>query len=62
MNLTVLPVSVARVVSLIWYSNSSFNAVSQTSLIGLILMSLGGIFALIGGIKYYIDLSKYIEN
>ena len=31
-------------------------------LIGLLLMSLGGIFALIGGIKYYIDLSKYIEN
>ena len=31
-------------------------------LIGLILMILGGLFALIGGIKYYISLSKYIEE
>lgn len=30
--------------------------------IGLVMMSLGGIFALIGGIKYFIDLSKYIES
>lgn len=30
--------------------------------IGLSLMSLGGFFALIGGIKYYADLSKYIEG
>lgn len=30
--------------------------------IGLTLMILGGLFALIGGIKYYIDLSKYIGD
>ena len=30
--------------------------------IGLTLMSLGGFFALIGGVKYYADLSKYIED
>ncbi len=29
---------------------------------GLVLMTLGGVFALIGGIKYYIDLSKFIED
>lgn len=31
-------------------------------LIGLSLMVLGGLFALIGGVKYYIDLSKFIED
>ena len=31
-------------------------------IIGLLLMTLGGVFALIGGIKYYIDLSKFIED
>ena len=31
-------------------------------IIGLLLMSLGGIFALIGGVKYYISLSKYIGD
>ena len=30
--------------------------------IGLTLMSLGGVFALIGGIKYYADLSKHIGD
>ena len=30
--------------------------------IGLSLMSLGGFFALIGGIKYYADLSQYIKD
>jgi hypothetical protein len=28
--------------------------------IGLTLMIFGGIFALVGGAKYYADLSKYI--
>ena len=31
-------------------------------LIGISLMAIGGIFALIGGIKYFISLSKYIES
>ena len=31
-------------------------------IIGLSLMTLGGLFALIGGIKYYKDLSKHIKE